>query len=350
MQMNLVTELRDYLLFLKSNPNQPYIGSEDIPISLTREIREHAFEVYRSYPDVSEIYDGLSEFECGKVPNGLRVLYSNLIRTGINDCESLRRIVLGRLYIDYLPGPNKIEWTEQDHFNYRLYERVGVEFTDDHEQEILQYALNNSLCHYVENKWMISGLGEAFLRLPELQATRFLLSLEVLLSSGKDDPWHVPVSFLQDIVEKGAFPCIGISDNYHAYVDRISKLGLASPSGGDSSTLVLTPLGKAIIQSVLAQDSIFDSLIPFYVHEEIIGSVASRFSDKADLERYKQLLEKSPIIGEQKESILLDVERLLETDNQYLNIYKSLAPSVTFVQPESKLLKTAKTCTFTTEP
>ncbi len=173
------------------------------------------------------------------------------------------------------------------------------------------------------------------MRLPELQATRYLLSLETYLAAGDNDLWHMPRSYLQKLndnrsisFEKEYFTYDFEVSPPDAYAFRVREMGLVSTSETDPKTLVTTSLGNSFIESVIEQDSIFDMLIPLYVREELIGSGASQYTNRDDLERLKNLLELSPIAGEQKEPILIEVERLFMAEEKYLSIFKSLAPCV----------------------
>ncbi|MFC2053496.1 hypothetical protein ACFLV7_04240 [Chloroflexota bacterium] len=329
--MIYIERLRETLRFLISHPNRPEVRSTIMPPTLFNEIKRRLLIASIENSDTNAT-DALYEFgNDEEVPIWLDSKYRALIRTGIDDDECIL-LILNNVIYDNFDALEFQELSQKAHNYWSLleHESFGI---DESEIDILLYATNNHLCHYEEDKWMVTGLCKAFLRMPKLQSVRFLLSLETYLNTNNNDLWHMPRSYLQQVLEETTVPrapqyLISRHIPKYLYANRINGFGLTSEGADNSDNLVLTSFGQSCIESVLAKDSVFDLLVPIYVREEMVGSAAPQYANKEDIDRFKGLLDKSPIVGDQKEPILVEVDRLIKTDEAYLSIFKALAPCI----------------------
>jgi hypothetical protein len=332
--MKFINQLRELLEHIQINPEGIKYYSLEIPLDLVNEIKTRAVEAYRQYPKEFKEYSEIEDFDGSRLPNELSSFYESLIKTGIKDKERIRRIVLYVFYEEVIFIPSNIELESSDEFYLDLAVRHCFEIFEKNQYELLTYSLNNYLCNLNNNRIKISNLGNAFLRLPDLQAMRFLLSLEVFLNSGRYDRLHISRSFLSSLISADSITQYKRDFVYSAYDEYVHKLllfGLANNSVQDGNELLkLTSLGQTYVESVLSQDSIFDVLIPFYVSEELAGTIHSRYLTGADLERLNKILKSSSIVGEHKEAILLEIKRFaeIESENAYFSIFTALAPRI----------------------
>ncbi len=227
-------------------------------------------------------------------------------------------------------------------------------FTSWHLDYELNYALHNHLCAYVDGQWSLTAIGNAFLRLPEIQGTRFLLALERFLYQGLVDEFRISNKFLADIVGKESWQPAQIeNDSYGVeieYAHRLEQFGLLERIRvGNQESMVffsakateqqftppnaptyhLTGLGKVIVESVQAHDSAFDLLVPLYVSEDVNGAgLPDYISSKRDLERVSAIVKHSPLLGDLRQPILEEISRLEAVNAAYLSIFTALAPKI----------------------
>jgi hypothetical protein len=144
-------------------------------------------------------------------------------------------------------------------------------------------------------------------------------------------------SFLQHLLQEGrmtlklhyGYEPSTLPPIWSEYIDRLLEFGLAEMSRDRLSTVAtLTNLGKLTIKSVLNRDSALDSLVPIYIRAEVIGAEPPDFASEESMERIRRLLDRSHLVGELKEPILHEVERLRQADAPFPSVFKALAPCV----------------------
>lgn len=335
--MSLTSELQQSLEYLKSKPNRPPVRSREVPAPFVRDIRRHILQVIQSHPNNID-RSAIRRFEPPySVPHEIQEFYTALLDVGVEEEDSLRRFLLWFLDNQVLHIPETEPLSDSEQIILEL-ASASRRYGSQWEDYGLVYALENHLCHYGNGMWHLTGLGRTFLRLSALQATRFLMSLEVFLYAGEWDEWHMSRAFLSSFLQeqemaRGVRHIRGGKDTefplvWSEYLERLQEFGLAGVSPNDPDVVRLTSLGELTIESVLAQDSVFDSLVPLYIREEMTGAEAPDFASEEDVERIRRLLEKSLLVGELKKPILDEIERLRRANAEYLSIFKALAPCI----------------------
>jgi hypothetical protein len=341
--MSPTSELQNSLEYLRSDPDIPPVRSREMPTSLSRDVQRHIVKVIQNHPNALDRRAIQKLGHSHRMPHELRDFYAALLDVGIEDDDTIRRLVLWFLEAKVLRIPESVITSDlrpliaSDRMILHLAFAREI-YRGQVEDYELAYALENHLCHYGNGRWHLTGLGRTFLRLPTLQATRFLLTLEVFLHAGEWDEWHMSRVFLRSFLQEQemAHPVHHTQqdggprfpDVWNEYLERLQELGLAGRSPDEPDVVKMTGLGKLTVESVLAQDSAFDSLVPLYVREEVIGAEAPDFASEENAERIRRLLEKSPLVGELKKPILNELDRLRQTDAVYLSIFKALAPCI----------------------
>jgi len=340
--MSLTSEIQESLEYLMSNPDRPPLRSREIPTSLSREAKRYLVRLARDHPDTldSRAIQGLNRPYA--VSRELQDFYVALLDIGVEDGGTQRKLVLWFLGTNVLTVPESVilqdlgPLTDSDRIIVDMaLSREGGWPVEDYE---LFYAVESHLCYRGDDRWHLTGLGRALLRLPVLQATRFLLALEMFLNAGEGDEWHMSQSFLQHLLQEQRM-ALGIRcpqrgegsgplSLWGEYLDRIVEFGLAGRSREKDDTVELTNLGRLMIESVLNQDSAFDSLVPIYIREEMIGTEASSFASEEDVERICRLLQKSQLVGELRGPIFQEVKRLRQAGAPFLSVFKALAPCI----------------------
>jgi hypothetical protein len=327
--VSLTSELQQSLEYLRSKPNRPPVRSREVPAPFVRDIRRHVLQVIQSHPNNID-RSAIRRFEHPyRVPHEIQEFYTALLDVGVEEEDSLRRFLLWFLDNQVLRIPETEPLSDSEQIILEI-ASASRRYGSQWEDYGLVYALENHLCHYGNGMWHLTGLGRTFLRLSSLQATRFLLSLELFLYAGEWDEWHMSRTFLSSFLQEQEmargvhqFPFV-----WAEYLERLEEFGLAGVPPDDPDVVRLTSLGELTIESVLAQDSAFDSLVPLYVREEMTGAEAPDFASEEDFDRIGRLLEKSPLVGELKKPILDEVERLRQANAPYLSIFKALAPCI----------------------
>lgn len=322
-------EIKNTLAYLLINPKRQALLPLEMPRPLLEEIRNHAKEcVVVGECDLEDFfdYDGQLLHEA-KISD----LYTAYVWAGVNNFDIIRQLLFAFIS-DYF----EVSGFPHDELTYRLIQindlaNRGFRIINSREDELLRYAQHNHLCHNVEGLWTLSPLGRTLLRLPELQITRFLLGIETYTFFEYNDPWRISPEVLQNLLSHGKYEFSGdqsIDSSQIEYkpAQRLIEMGLAEEE--IDLTLYLYPLGKQVIESVLAKDSYFDALLPFFFREEIIGSEAPNFATTEDRKRFHQLINSSPIAGDLKNPILEEVDLLYQVDASYLSIFKALAPNI----------------------
>lgn len=331
--MSLAREVQKLLEDLKFNPDRPLIRSRELPPSLTREIRRHVVQKIQEFPDEVDLdlIRYLNNFY--RVPYELQDFYIALLDVGVDDDGVLKRLLLWFLEARILRIPTSSSLTRADELILALTEERQRHAFRLEEYELM-YAVENHLCHHNDGQWQITGLGRVLLRLPVLQATRFLLTLEIFLHAGEWDDWHMSRDFLWTVKNKG-IPHLDLRPSnkkypvvWNEYIERLQEFDLATSLPEQDEKIKLTKLGRLTINSVLMRDSAFDGLVPLYIREEIVGIEASNFNSEEDIERFRKLLETSQLVAELKQPILDEVNRLLHPNAAYLSVFKAMAPCI----------------------
>lgn len=332
--MTLTNEVQQILDHLKANPQTPPFRSRDLPMSLARAVQRHFVQVIRNHPEIGDYAIELFAWPY-RSPHKLQEFYAVLLDIGVEEDDVIKRLLFWFLETRILKvsgsmlAPSDEVIAKLASKNRHAYARFG-----DYE---LGYAMENHLCFYGDGRWQLTGLGRTLLRLSVLQATRFLLTLELFLHANEWDEWHMSRDFLEHVsrgqngLSLAKYGSQSDSESPHVwreYTGRLIEFGLVGGLQHQSNVLTVTSLGKLTIDSVLAHDSAFDNLIPLYVHEEIVGAESPDFTSEEDVERIRGLLRKSELVKDLLKPIVDEVERLRQANAAYFSIFKALAPCI----------------------
>ncbi|MCJ7531554.1 MAG: hypothetical protein MUO64_11060 [Anaerolineales bacterium] len=277
----------------------------------------------------------------------LQIAYNRLVDFGVDTEDDIYKILVG--YIErILLKLREEDWTEKldykqvmvlDYLDYcKIDQEIDPEGGISFDREYYQYdneflyAIDNHLCYHLNGLWHLTELGKTLISLPEIQATRLLLTIESFLHTGKVDEFHIPERFLELILKHVEWSnnTLFVEGNRFLgteYSERLFQFGLAE-SDSSKTSWRLNPLGKSIIESILAKDSVFDIIVPIYFREEIVGTKSPQFNSAEDFERFRKVLENSPIIGDLKDTIFEEINRLSMINAICFSIFKSLAPCI----------------------
>ena len=144
--MGLVSELQESLEYLRSKPDRPPVRSREVPASLARDIRRHVVQVIRSYPN-SVGRRAVQRFEHPyRLPYEVHDCYAALLDVGIEDDETLRRLLLWFLDAEVLGLSDIDALTDSDQMilDLALASQRHSGGLQDYERV---YALENHLRH-----------------------------------------------------------------------------------------------------------------------------------------------------------------------------------------------------------
>ncbi len=340
--MTLTSEVRRTLEHLNDNPHAAPYKPRELPQSLARDVQRHFMKLVRTrWDEIDATWTRHLALFSPSQPR-LRDLYGALLDIGVDDDDVIRRLLLWALEARVMGIPEHSTISDlgmlgqPDRAILDLAWRMGDLSSDA--DYVFSYALGNHLCYYSESEWHLTGLGRTFLRLSSLQATRFLLSLEVFLHASRSDGLHMSREFLEAFLRTDGEPFAAIRtntanrhnsqhDSWVDYHNRLREFGIAA-SFVERDMPQVTNVGRQIVGSVLDRDSAFDALIPLYVREDIVGIRLSDFSSGEDTARFRAILDKSRLVGELREPILDEIERLRQTDAAYLSVFKGLNPCI----------------------
>lgn len=187
----------------------------------------------------------------------VRVCWVHLRKLGISDNDLMYR-VLTKIIESQLPREAR-HWdrTERD-FEERLvfslievWDQMGDEqtltYTFARERWLIAWDCQKS-------RWKATSLGELLLELSPVQAATFLLSIDILFSTGKRDFRRISVDVMNEILH----PQRESIDRLHLislHRDRLTRLGiLREPDDDKLDHVELTPVGKIVLHRVLTKD------------------------------------------------------------------------------------------------
>lgn len=331
--MGLTADVQQLLETIQNDPDASLLLNRKIPASLVREVRKYVSADAERF-GMRELDDLLGK---DHLPWKLENFYRAVLSIGVEDKAALRRFLLQFVQAEYGTGPAETHLLDKEKRLYVLC-RSAVEREVSQNYE-LEYAVNNHLCYHSDQQWLVTRLGQALLRSSELQATRFLLTLEMFLNSGKWDEWHMSREFLEDIHKTGSsmnrFPPGDEFDPgppriWEEYLERLRQFELASDAPEEEISQYVTSLtktGKVIIESVLVSESAYDALIPLFVNQELDGVHPELSLSASRINRMRSILQDSRWLGDLRQPILTELDRLSRGDDPF-SVFKALVPCV----------------------
>lgn len=330
--MELTANVQQLLGTIHSNPTASLLANRRIPTPLVQDIRKYVSSNAKQFE-----MRGLDELLGGhNLPWTVENFYLAIQSIGIEDAEMIFRFLLQFIQVEYGAASMETHLLSGEPRLFALCRSVIEEGVA--QNYVLEYAINNHLCYQSGKQWLLTRLGQVLLRLSELQATHFLLKLEMFLNAGKWDEWHMSRKFLEDIHKAGwslsQFPPgdedrIGKPRMWEEYLDRLRLFDLVTDSPEEENSghiTVLTKLGKIITESVVARENVYDALIPLFINEELIGITPEGLS-VSQISRLRGILQDSPLTGDLRQSILDEIDRLVKGEDPF-SVFKALVPCV----------------------
>lgn len=333
--MGLTKRIQRMLRQIQQNPLVPPVYELTMPPRIRKELERYLIQATIDNPRkmawIHRYYGG----DTTKVIDEVNYTCIALRHIGVEDEATLSRILLWEFDWEVIETQARdLDDADEALLKYArpFLRRARSELTNYE----WHYAQANDLCHHDGQRWYISHLGETVLRLPELEATRFLLALEIFLGEAKDNQWQVPLEMLEQLMTDYAITQETLSSIardqsqvkaklWQEHLCRLGEFGLVK---SPHRTAKPTRMGEVIIGSVVNRDSVFDTLIPEYVRVDITGRMPLQLTNGEDMSRFMARVKGSEWIGNLRDTILEDAKRLTEADTAYLNIFKSLAPSI----------------------
>jgi hypothetical protein len=196
----------------------------------------------------------------------------------------------------------------------------------------LEYASELGLVYFDGEGWRVSALGDLLLRLPPLEFTKALLTLECLMSKG--NPYCMTMDFLRklaDLFSKDKVHKINFISSRTGYVEfltrgwlsRLESLGLVRLS---FNRVEVTRLGEIIMREILDPQNPYARLFEDMIRKEAPPLVTG------DVKLYLEQLKDDPLIKPRWR----EVEEALNSYGRgdYVSALRTLLPVIEHVLRE----------------
>jgi hypothetical protein len=332
--------LRDLMLQLKVSPNGLPPFPRDVPVDVMMNVRRYVLERLDQGVSIDDAEKALRELSYGRFEFELRTMFQNLVGLGA-DKDRINRLLFCWADKSLLNTTPSFQ-NDVDRAIFRLFNpehgRLGLRIMNSY--YLSDYARHNNLLAWDGEEWKVTALGNVFLRVPVLQAIRFLLSLENYLSAGVFDEWHMPLSFLQTLLDVDSAGG-QVEENklrtqfrvWDDYAERLADDGLVSLNWerryNKSIGVKCSKLGRQIFESLTTSESSpLASAIGVLIEQELAYTSGgfTTFNTPQELKELRQIIEESSIVGEQKPKILAGLESF-KTAN-YISTHLSLIPAI----------------------
>lgn len=348
----LTEELRTIILKITEDPLYVKSSAIDIPLKLNRRLREYFITQLRIRKDkyAAQIFD--EQIRYGELDKVLKYAYQYLVdKCGISTEEELYRF-LELLIDDILRQKGKGEWAKREELENPVDEAIfksirffsrGSEY--ENIPDLIEYGKQNSLFHWNGEKWRVTNLGLAFIKLSSMQAVKFLLLLELHQSGGKDDVWHVSQNYLEWIYTTKKYfldyPPDEIPEIYTGkWLFRLVEMGIiefeVAYAGGvgdfqyDMGYIIkVTKFGEVILEIILDSESdALSTFVEMLYRQELNFSpdLLSYYSNSETIEKLRGLFLNSEIVKGQENEIEAGLKSF--QDMGYISSFKTFIPSI----------------------
>jgi len=220
----------------------------------------------------------VEEFNEGFFEEGIRVSLVHLNEMGITDLEEVFEIlcnVVDKRLDDIL---NRNKKHNQHTYNRSIstndaiiksieyvWEEYGSESTILYNFAKQRFLI---LWDYRINCWKTTGLGRFLLELKPLQAITFLLTIDLSFNTGERDIRHISYNELKTLNE---------SNDKHSthiiplHIEMLKLLGVIRIFSDSYRDYEITPLGKAVVESVLAKENPMNEIVTALIQNEEQG-------------------------------------------------------------------------------
>ena len=196
----------------------------------------------------------------------------------------------------------------------------------------LSYAEQLGLCFWNGERWALSPLGDMFLTLPSSDlAKRLILILEVTRSVGKGDKWHMPLDFIEQLLqvlttmERSTFQELSqaLEETYgpiwRIWISRLYGLNLISVIGDQ---IEISSIGHRMLNKVLR----FPNDPLYAVAESLSEAGTSAISLTMWIIRRVLEVMKDPLLDKWRQDISEAIENLKERN--YKATLRTLLPCI----------------------
>jgi len=324
----------------------------EIPLKLNRRLREYFTTQLRTRKDkyAAQIFN--KQIRRGDLDKVLNDAYQYLIdKCGISTEEELYRF-LELLIDDILRQQGKGEWAKRVELENPVDEAIfqsirlssrGSEYENIH--DLIEYGKQNSLFHWNGEKWRVTNLGLAFIKLSPMQAVKFLLLLELHQSGGEDDVWHVSRDCLRWIHTTKKYSwnydeTLEIQKMYVGkWLKRLKGMGIIGREiamvrdGPDEfpigESTEITKLGEVILENILDSESDpLSTFVEMLYRQELNLSLdlISYYSSSETIEKLRGLFLNSEIVKGQENEIEAGLKSF--QDRNYISSLKTFIPTI----------------------
>ena len=122
---------------------------------------------------------------------------------------------------------------------------------------------------YHQNRWKTTGLGNFLIELKPFQAIAFLLTIDLTFTTGDNDYKHLSIKTLESLLKKN-------KNDSHIHIiplhrETLRLLGIIRSDSEKHWEFGLTPIGKSVIEFVLADDNPMKEVVTALILNEEQG-------------------------------------------------------------------------------
>lgn len=299
--------------------------------TMTQRLREYAVQRLREAPDATDghaLHGYLfEEFNEGFFDEGIRVVNIYLARLGITDPadleDILQRVVDNRLdehvFRDHGPREQRVDTAEDAIVAsaQEVWEEGGSSTS-----RAYAFARQRLLItwDYRHDRWQTTNLGRFFLELNLFQATCFLLTIDMVLSTGQHDFRHLSQTQLEPLLQPQESRTPHLIPLHRETLQRMGVL--RGEDWYDEANL--TPVGRAVLEQILSSDNLLRDTAVLLLQSEELGLAYSGF--EAEMQRLNDALE-SPLIDDTNRQSIRNVLALWR-QGQFADGLRILFPSI----------------------
>jgi len=220
----------------------------------------------------------LEEFNEGFFEEGIRVSLVHLGEMGISNTEEVLAI-LRRVIDERLDGILRRGSSQQRPYHDEtisiddaIVQSVNYVWDEYGSEPTILYNFAKErfliLWDYHRNKWQTTGLGRFLLELKPLQAVAFLLTIDLTFNTGEQDTRHISANALRSLLQP--------RDRYEHVIiplhrEMLRRLGVIRTLSRRHWEYELTPLGKAVVESVVEDSNPMNEIVTALVQSEEQG-------------------------------------------------------------------------------
>jgi len=248
------------------------------PSELVHHLKAHAISQLRKYEPLNRNVEYfLEEFKNGFFEEAICACLSQLMEMGITNLEEVQRILkkvvereLATILNEYDWQPRVTNSIDRNTLDDAFVETLLSVWQDCSSTGLYTIAEQRFLIlwDYQRNCWQITGLGKFILGLKPVQVIIFLLTIDLILSTSNYDLRYISASTLIELIDK-------TYSDYHlgSQGNILKRFGILKDLSQERipNAEQLTPLGKAVIKTVLSEDNPMQEIVDILVEDEKQG-------------------------------------------------------------------------------